>query len=172
MADDLPHYRSFVLSDRCPCQPCVTPPQFHHAQHGETFVPWARPPKALPGRRGKSQRASDWYGIAMCWSHHSELHDIKGFFRGYTKEKARIWMDERIADTQQRYADQYPDKLNQRPERSERRSKLAVRHSKRGGGWTVPLVIDLLKKQARVSRGEIAVVLEDLALLIERGKVH
>lgn len=171
MADDLPHFRSFVLGRPCQAQPCVMAPQFHHAQHGETFAPWARPPKALGGKRGKSQRASDWYGLGMCFACHGEFHDLKGKFRDFTNETARVWMDERIAENHRAYAMAHPEMIGA-PVAERRRSKLHTRKSKAGSGWTVAGIIDLLKKQARISPGGVAAVLEDLARLIERGKVH
>jgi hypothetical protein len=172
VADDMPHFRAFVLGRPCQAQPCVMAPQFHHAQHGETYAPWARPPKALPGKRGKSQRASDWYGLGLCFSCHGELHDLKGKFRDFTNHTGRVWMDERIAENQSAYAMAYPDMIGAPTIQRARKSKLATRGSKAGGGWTVPLVIDLLKKQAGISKGDVAAALEDVAQLIERGKVH
>lgn len=172
MADDLPHFRAFVLGRPCQAQPCVMAPQFHHAQHGETYVPWSRPPKAMPGRRGKSQRASDWYGIGMCFSCHGELHDLKGKFRDFTNASGRVWMDQRIADNHQAYAMAHPEMLGAPVAERRHHSKLRARHSKSGNGWTVPLILDLLKKQARISHGEVAAALTDIAQLIERGKIH
>jgi hypothetical protein len=147
-------------------------PQFHHAQHGETFAPWARPPKALPGKRGKSQRASDWYGMGLCLACHGELHDAKGKFRNVTGAQARVWMDERIAENHRAYAMAHPDMIGAPVAERRRNTKLRGRHSKVGNGWTVPGIIDLLKKQARISKGDTAAVLDEIANLIERGKVH
>jgi hypothetical protein len=132
VADDLPHFRAFVLGRPCQAQPCIMPPQFHHAQHGETFVPWARPPKALGGKRGKSQRASDWYGLGLCFACHGDFHDLKGKFRDFTNETGRVWMDERIAENQRAYAMAHPDMIGA-PVRERRRApKLRERQSKSG----------------------------------------
>lgn len=135
-------------------------------------MPWAKPPKALPGKRGKSQRASDWYGLGLCFACHGEFHDLKGKFRDFTNETARVWMDERIAENQRAYAMAHPDMIGAPVPERQRRSKLRDRRSKAGNGWTVPLVIDLLKQQARISTGETSVTLNDIAALIERGRVH
>lgn len=170
MADDLPHFRAFVLARPCQAQPCVMAPQFHHAQHGETYAPWAKPPKALPGKRGKSQRASDWYGMGMCFACHGELHDAKGKFRNFTNAMAREWMDERIAENHKAYAMAHPDMIGAPVAERRRRDKLRPRASKSANGWTVPLILDLVKKEARIRTGIVGAAFAELAELIERGR--
>ena len=128
-------------------------------------------PDAVPVR-GKGQRASDWYGIGLCFSCHGELHDLKGKFRDFTNESGRVWMDQRIAENHRAYAMAHPEMIGAPVAERRRQRKLPSRHSKSGTGWTVPGIIDLLKKQARISKGETAAVLDDIANLIERGRVH
>jgi hypothetical protein len=172
VADDLPEFQAFALEYGCANEPCVAAPQFHHPKHQPTFAPWARPTKALPGKPGKAQRCSDWYGFGLCLHCHDQLHDKRGPFADMSREELRAWQDKATAKMHARWAMRHPDRLPNVVVPRTRQSKLATRGSKAGGGWTVPLVIDLLKKQARISRGEVAAALDDIAHLIERGKVH
>lgn len=163
MADDLPHFKAFVLGRPCQAQPCVMAPQFHHAQHGETFAPWARPPKALPGKRGKGQRASDWYGIGLCFACHGDLHDLKGQFRQFTNADSRIWMDERIAENQRAYAMAHPEMIGA-PVAAPRKAR---KTRTPGKGWTVAGVLSWLRQEARVRPADVGAAFSEFADLIE-----
>lgn len=171
MADDMPEFVAFALEYGCANEPCVAPPQFHHPKHQPTYAPWARPDKAIPGKPGKAQRCSDWYGFGLCLKCHDQLHDKRGPFAEMSKPELRAWQDKRTAKMQARWAMRHPDRLPDVVAPRTRSSKLSPRRSKAGNGWTVSGIIDLLKKQARISKGEVAAVLDELATLIERGKV-
>lgn len=172
MADDLPEYQRFALEFGCANEPCIRAPEFHHPKHQPTFAPWNRGAKDLGGKPGKAQRCSDWYGFGLCPHCHSELHDGRGQFADMSREERRAWQDRATAKMQLRWGMQHPDRLPDTVVPRPRKLKLAARGSKGGNGWTVPLVIDLLKKQARISSGEVAAALTDIAHLVERGKVH
>jgi len=98
LADDLLVYKQFLLRFECRVQPCVAFVVVHHHTKAPTYPPWARPPKAIDGPRGKSQRASDWYGLPLCARHHDQLHDPakKGHFFGWTGEQIIAWQDEQV----------------------------------------------------------------------------
>ncbi len=165
MADDLPEYQVFSLGFGCANEPCIRAPEFHHPKHQPTFAPWSRQPKQLPGKPGKAQRCSDWYGFGLCPHCHSE-------FAKMSRDDRRAWQDAATSKMQLRWGMQHPERLPDTVVPRPRKLKLAMRGSKSGNGWTVPLVVDLLKKQARTSSGEVAAALTDIAHLVERGKVH
>jgi hypothetical protein len=99
MADDLPHYRAWLLKQPCAVnaiEPCVLSVVVHHHTEGETHAPGARPEKALGGKRGKSQKASDYYGIPLCHRHHGQFHDAKGFCKDWDKENRSAWQTDQV----------------------------------------------------------------------------
>lgn len=49
------------------------------------------------GRKGMSQRAHDHQAMPLCWKHHRQLHDLAGFFAGWTGERLADWQDEQVA---------------------------------------------------------------------------
>lgn len=110
--------------------------------------------------------------MGMCFACHGEFHDLKGKFRDFTHDSAREWMDKRILENHRAYAMAHPDMIGAPVREPRRTSKLSPRRSRVGDGWTVAGIIDLLKKQARISNGEVAAALHEIATLIERGKVH
>lgn len=112
MADDMPEYKAFLLRQPCCVEPCIAPVQVHHAQHGETHGPDAAPAKALGGKRGKGQRASDWWGLPLCFKHHRQLHDGAGPFREMSPTERRAWQDKHIARYRARYAMQETARLS------------------------------------------------------------
>jgi hypothetical protein len=87
---------------RQPCAVCATPGP-NHAHHSTSGQSGADGPKALGGRRGKGQKASDTETIALCIKHHANLHDLRGFFSGYTKNELRDWQDTQVRLHQARY---------------------------------------------------------------------
>jgi hypothetical protein len=103
MADDLPHYRAWLLTRPCRCAPCVAAVEVHHPRHSPTYAPDAKPEKALGGKPGKGQRASDYYGIPICYRDHRNLHALKGFFQGWSGEQLRAWQDEQIEQLHAEY---------------------------------------------------------------------
>lgn len=97
MADDLPLYKAWLLGHPCRVFPCIAAVMVHHHTKERTYPPWARPPKALDGTRGRGQRASDWYGFTLCFHDHNDLHNKKGHFEGWTQERLLAWQDEQVA---------------------------------------------------------------------------
>jgi hypothetical protein len=91
VADDLPEYRAWLLKQPCACAPCVAAVVVHHHTSAPTHAPGEAAPKDLSAKRGKSQRASDYYGIPLCHRHHGvelrawqdqhvrRLHSLHGF---------------------------------------------------------------------------------------------
>jgi hypothetical protein len=56
------------------------------------------------GRRGVGQKAPDDTAIPLCTTHHRAWHDHRGPFSLSNAER-RVWSDERISETQQRWAE-------------------------------------------------------------------
>lgn len=112
MANERRHkpFREFALSQPCCCQPCVSGVVLHHHTAGET-EPHG---KSLGGRRGKGQRASDDQGMPLCFRHHKELHELRGFFAGWEKAQLRAWQDAQVERLQRLYAMAYPEPLPER----------------------------------------------------------
>lgn len=102
MADDDVAYRSFLLTLPCRCQPCVGPVVVHHNTFGEVHV-GARPAKAIGGKRGKGQRASDLEGMPLCHRHHGQLHSLSGCFSGWTRAQLREWQNLQVTELRARY---------------------------------------------------------------------
>lgn len=84
-------YRGFVRGEPCLCQPCATPPEFHHMTHAPVYAPGERRPKHLRGARGKGQTAADYYGLPLCPRHHGQRHRLTGYFSDWTREELRSW---------------------------------------------------------------------------------
>jgi hypothetical protein len=103
MARELPEYANWIR--RQPCAACGGPGpcEVHHSTVGETHAPGDRPEKALPGKRGKSQRAHDYYAIALHIRCHAQLHTLSGFFRGWTGEQLAAWQREQVQAHRERY---------------------------------------------------------------------
>jgi hypothetical protein len=100
MAGDRADYRSFLLRLACRCAPCVAPVVVHHNTFGAVHASdRPLPPKALGGKRGKGQRASDWFGMPLCPRHHDQLHNPakRGHFFGWSGEQIVAWQDEQVA---------------------------------------------------------------------------
>jgi hypothetical protein len=96
MADDLPEYKSWLLKQPCACSPCVAAVVVHHHTGAPTYAPGARPEKAAGGKRGKGQRASDYYGIPLCNRHHGQLHALSVYFKGWSGPKLKAWQDGQV----------------------------------------------------------------------------
>lgn len=123
MADDLPEYKSFLLRQPCACQPCTAKPVVHHSTVGETFAPGQKPPKAIGGKRGQRQKASDWYGIPLCPHHHGEFHGNKGHFSGWTNESLGAWQRSLCCTYQETYLAERPPAQDVTLPKSRMRSK-------------------------------------------------
>lgn len=105
MADDRPEYRSFLLGRPCRCQPCVAPVIVHHNTFGDVHASDRElPAKAIRGKRGKGQRASDMEGISLCHRHHGQLHSLTGYFAGWDKRQLREWQSRQVGELQTEYA--------------------------------------------------------------------
>jgi hypothetical protein len=104
VADDRPEYRAFLMGRPCRCQPCIAPVIVHHNTFGDVHAgDRPLPPKALGGKRGKGQRASDTEGMSLCHRHHGQLHSLTGYFAGWDKSKLRDWQNAQVAALQAEY---------------------------------------------------------------------
>ncbi|HKY40740.1 MAG TPA: hypothetical protein VJN18_32620 [Polyangiaceae bacterium] len=103
------HYKQWLLKQACRCWPCAAPVEVHHHTHGETSS--RRPSKALGGKRGKGQRASDAFGMPMCFRHHKELHNsaLRGFFSDMDPRERRTWQDLQVSELRSLYAQEFPN---------------------------------------------------------------
>lgn len=91
---------------RQPCAVCATPGpnHAHHHTSAPSFAPDApRPEKSVGLKRGKSQKAADYYTIPLCLKDHKKLHELSGFFSGYSGSELRAWQDARVAEHHDRY---------------------------------------------------------------------
>lgn len=132
----------------------VSPVAIHHHTAGET-APHA---KSLGGRRGKGQRASDDQGMPLCFRHHKELHELRGYFADDDKMSLRAWQDAQVERLQRLYAMAHPEPLPA--------AKGAARRA--GAGWTVAGVLNLLRREARHRPAEVSAALSEVADLIEK----
>jgi hypothetical protein len=103
LADDLAQYKAWLLRQPCACAPCIAAVVVHHHTEGEAYAPGAQPPKAIGGKRGKSQRASDYYGIPLCHAHHGQVHELRGYFKGWAGEERRAWQDQQVRYHRERF---------------------------------------------------------------------
>lgn len=107
MANEKRHkpYREFLLGEPCCCYPCTGAVVIHHNTFGQT----EQHAKSIPGKRGKSQRASDDEGMPLCNRHHRQLHDLSGYFDGWDKRQLREWQDDQVRRLRNIYAMRHPD---------------------------------------------------------------
>jgi hypothetical protein len=95
-------------------QPCCVcgmpgPSHAHHHTNGPTFAPDSpRPEKSIGVKRGKSQKADDWYTLPVCHKCHRKLHDFAGKFREYNGTQRDVWQDEQVRRHHARYEAEYP----------------------------------------------------------------
>ena len=63
------------------------------------------------GRRGMSRKSHDDESLPFCPKHHRDRTELTGFFSPdrMSREERRAWLDERIAETQRRYAEALAD---------------------------------------------------------------
>lgn len=52
------------------------------------------------GRHAAGVKCSDYEAISLCSLAHTNIHDLNGCFRGYTREQVRAFEDAAIAETQ------------------------------------------------------------------------
>jgi hypothetical protein len=80
-----PQFLAVVRTLPC-CAPwlprCTSPAEAHHA-----------------GYRGIGQKSSDTEAIPLCRTHHSDWHDCRGVFAGWSKESRAEWAAAAIART-------------------------------------------------------------------------
>lgn len=104
MASDDPTYIRWLHAQ--PCAECGSA-QFveaHHHTSGDVFAPDApRPPRTTGARRGKSQKASDYFAFALCAKHHRQFHDAAGQFKGWDRARRRAWQDDQVISHRARY---------------------------------------------------------------------
>jgi len=103
-------YRKFVVGQPCLCQPCATPPEFHHMTHAPAYAPGEQRPKQARGVRGKGQKAADYYGLALCPRHHGQRHRLSGYFEGWTRTELRNWETAEHARLRRLYEGHAPDR--------------------------------------------------------------
>jgi hypothetical protein len=102
-------YRKFVVGQACLCQPCATPPEFHHMTRAPTYAPGEQKPKEVRGARGKGQTAADYYGLPLCPRHHGQRHRLTGYFDGWTRHELRYWEEAEHARLRTKYEGRTPD---------------------------------------------------------------
>lgn len=103
MASD-PKYVAWVRKQAC----CVTgqpgPSHAHHSTMAPSYAPDEVPSKAIRGaRRGRGEKAADYYAIPMSLKTHRQFHDLTGPFEGWDKEQLRAWQDGQVAIHRARY---------------------------------------------------------------------
>lgn len=103
MAGELPEYVGWVRKHPCCACGAERLVEAHHITNGLTCMPGERPPKALRGKRGKGQKAHDYYAIPMCLSCHRKLHDRSGPFREMSKQRLDAWQLEWVTTMQSRW---------------------------------------------------------------------
>lgn len=148
-------YRTFLLSQPCCVQPCTGAVEVHHHTKGET----EQHAKSLGGKRGKGQRASDDYGMPMCFRHHRALHDSKGYFAEFNGAELRRWQDDQVERLQRLFAMAHPEPIAADPQ---------LKPGRPGAGWTVAGVLSLLKKEARHRPAEVSAAFKEIIGIIER----
>lgn len=52
------------------------------------------------GERGLGQKSPDSTCIPLCSSHHRHRHNVSGAFAGWSRERMRAWLNQRICVTQ------------------------------------------------------------------------
>lgn len=165
------HYKQWLLKQGCRCWPCAAPVEVHHHTHGETSS--KRPDKALGGKRGKGQRASDAFGMPMCFRHHKELHNpaLRGFFSEMGPRERRVWQDLQVSELRAMYAQEFPNGAPTATAKASRAQRPRSR-TRPGKGWTVPLVLSWLRQEARIRPAEVGSAFTELAELIESDTVQ
>lgn len=163
MAGELPRYTTWIRTQ--PCAACRTELRIapHHSLYGTTYSPEdVKPKKAIEGaRKGMAQKSHDYFSIPLCMKCHVPgIHKLGGYFEGWTREAANAWEEQQVAIHRQRYAMQSPEPAAV-PAGKAKRSRV-------GAGWTVPLIRDWCRKEARTRPGLAAAALDELADLIER----
>jgi hypothetical protein len=96
-------YLRWVRAQACCVCGFPGPSHAHHHLSAPSYSPGQRPEKSAGTKRGKSQKASDFYTIALCIKDHSNLHLLKGFFSGYTGNELREWQDNQVAAHHERF---------------------------------------------------------------------
>lgn len=97
-------YIQWVRRQACCVCGMPGPSHAHHHTNGPTFAPDApRPEKSVGFKRGKSQKASDWYTLAVCHKCHRKLHDFSGPFRDYNGAERDAWQDKQVSEHHDRF---------------------------------------------------------------------
>jgi hypothetical protein len=99
--------------------------------------------------------------MPLCFKHHNNLHELRGYFAGWDKVALRVWQNEQVERLQRLYAMAHPEPL---PE------VVAPRRSRAPTSWTVGAVLDLLRKEARHRPADVAAAFTEVADLVEHGK--
>lgn len=96
MAGELPDYTNWLRKRPCLSCGATQHVEAHHATNGLTHPPGERPPKVLPGKRGKGQKAHDYYAFSLCLRCHRQLHDRSGAFKDMSKQRLDAWQLEQV----------------------------------------------------------------------------
>ena len=162
MADEDRRYTTWIRTQ--PCAACQTELRIspHHSLYGTTYSPEdTKPRKAIPNaRKGMAQKSHDYFAIPLCMKCHVPgIHDLGGFFAGWSREQANAWEEQQVGIHRRRYAMQTPERIAKRADKAPRKRV--------GVGWTVATVRDWCRKEANVRPAAAADALTELANLIE-----
>lgn len=137
------------------------PCEAHHALYGTTYSPdEGRPAKAIPGaRKGKSQKSHDTFAFALHLRCHAQFHRGTGFAAGWSPEERDAFEQDCVLKSRTRYLAGEPAQVVMPGKRKSKRV---------GAGWTVALVVDLLKKESRHRPAEVSAAFLEIVGLIEK----
>jgi hypothetical protein len=115
LAGEDKRYTDWIRTQPCAACGTVLAIDPHHALYGTTYSPdEPRPPKAIEGaRKGAAQRSHDYFAIPMCLKcHEPGIHQLRGFFAGWSRTQANGWEEEQVRAHRNRYAMQEPERLS------------------------------------------------------------
>jgi hypothetical protein len=96
-------YIGWVRRQVCACCGAPAPSHAHHHTSAPTYSPGLPPAKSAGRKRGKAQKASDYYTLPLCLKCHGWLHDNRGFFSGYQHDELRAWQDTQVQQHHERF---------------------------------------------------------------------
>lgn len=168
MAGEEKRYTDWVRQQ--PCAACETRLRIepHHSLYGTTYSPeGTKPAKSIEGaRKGMAQRSHDYFALPLCMKCHIPgIHKLGGFFAGWSRDEANAWEAKQVGIHRRRYAMQAPVPVPMPTATSSRTARKRTL-----GSWTVPTVVDLMRKEARHRPADVSAAFTELADLIEHGK--
>ena len=82
MANELPRHLDWLRRQKCAVDGCnVHQCEAHHRTH----------------KRGMGQRSHDRYAIPLCAQHHRDIHNLKGYFSGWTRLERQAFHDSQLS---------------------------------------------------------------------------